>query len=45
MENESQKKTYMPPKIEIVELAHQANLMQCSDASEPGCDGFNGVTG
>lgn len=45
MENESQKKTYMPLKIEIVKLAHQTNLMQCSNASNPGCDGFNGVTG
>ena len=45
MDRESQKKAYMPPKIEFVEFEHQANLMQCSDASEPGCDGFNGVAG
>jgi hypothetical protein len=37
MENEFQKKTYMPPKIEIVELAHQANLLDCSQIGEPGC--------
>lgn len=42
MENESQKKAYMPPKIEIVELAHQANLLECSDTSDPEC--YNGVT-
>ena len=42
MENESQKKAYMPPKIEIVELAHQANLLECSDTSDSEC--YNGVT-
>lgn len=42
MENESQKKAYMPPKIEIVELAHQANLLECSDTSDHEC--YTGVT-
>lgn len=34
----------MPPKIEFVEFEPQANLMQCSDPTEPGCDdGYDGV--
>ena len=45
MDRKSQKKAYMPPKIEFVEFEPQANLMQCSDPNEPGCDGFNGVAG
>lgn len=44
MDRESQKKAYMPPKIEFVEFEPQANLMQCSDPTEPGCDdGYDGV--
>jgi len=38
MKNEkNQKKNYSAPKMKQVKLRHQANLMSCSDSSDPSC--------
>ena len=41
MKNEQTKKEYSTPKMELVELKHETNLLVCSDGSEgvPGCPG------
>lgn len=36
MKNEQTKKTYLVPEMEIVELNHQASLLDCSNGGE--CD-------
>ena len=38
MKNEKkQKKDYSAPKMKPVKLRHQANLMSCSNESDPSC--------
>jgi len=41
--NEQQKKIYIAPSIEVVELAHQANLLDASDCNGNCIDGDVGM--
>lgn len=43
MKNEQTKKEYSTPEMEIVELKHGANLLQCSE--NPDAIGCNGMVG